>query len=102
MRAKYVKKLWYQDPSGGSPTTAAITSAIPAPTSPTTGSGSNGALAVPERVRAISKSQSIDVNNHIVSAERLLLCILFLKMKSTHGASSGLNRFQFDSPRNYF
>ncbi|KAF9151688.1 ArfGAP with FG repeats 1 [Linnemannia schmuckeri] len=68
MRAKYVKKLWYQDPNGGSPSAAAVNSAISAPTSPTAGNGPNSALAVPERVRAISKSQSIDVNNHIASS----------------------------------
>ncbi|KAF9108832.1 hypothetical protein BGX29_005743 [Mortierella sp. GBA35] len=66
MRAKYVKKLWYQDPNGGSPA-AAPAAAMPAPTSPTSANGANSALAVPDRVRAISKSQSIDVNNHITS-----------------------------------
>ncbi|KAG0276731.1 hypothetical protein BGZ95_007126 [Linnemannia exigua] len=66
MRAKYVKKLWYQDPTGGSPVAAAA-SATPTPTSPTSAHGPNSTLAVPDRVRVISKSQSIDVNNHIAS-----------------------------------
>ncbi|KAF9989239.1 hypothetical protein BGZ75_007061 [Mortierella antarctica] len=65
MRAKYVKKQWYQDPEGsgngvtstGAPisqrstTTSTISPAV---------NGQGGALAIPDRVRAISKSQSIE------------------------------------------
>ncbi|KAF9930397.1 hypothetical protein FBU30_000528 [Linnemannia zychae] len=65
MRAKYIKKLWYQDPNG-SPA-AAPGSATPVLTSPTSSIGTNSGLAVPDRVRAISKSQHIDVNPHASS-----------------------------------
>ncbi|KAG0213584.1 ArfGAP with FG repeats 1 [Mortierella sp. GBA30] len=65
MKAKYVKKLWYQDPNGGSngvmpiEATASQRSSIVS-TSSSAANSHNGALAVPDRVRAISKSQSFD------------------------------------------
>ncbi|KAG0247526.1 hypothetical protein BG011_001347 [Mortierella polycephala] len=63
MRAKYVKKLWYQDPNGSTPTAEPLPSqpsSTASSPSPANASTQGGILAVPGRVRAISKSQSID------------------------------------------
>ena len=62
MRAKYVKKQWYQEPNGSAaPTEPHISH------TPSTSSNSpivndvSGVFAVPSRVRAISNSQSVDI-----------------------------------------
>ncbi|KAF9576031.1 hypothetical protein EC968_000591 [Mortierella alpina] len=64
MRAKYVKKQWYQDPEGSgngvTPSGAPISQRSTTSTTSSPINGQNGALAVPDRVRAISKSQSIE------------------------------------------
>ncbi|KAF9428359.1 ArfGAP with FG repeats 1 [Podila epigama] len=74
MRAKYVKKLWYHDPnsveaqpSGINPNPAAVASGPPPPTlsAPSTPS------SIPERVRTVGKSQSID-NLAMATPERNL------------------------------
>ena len=64
MRAKYVKKLWYQDPSGGAKSSATASPESPKLDTITTTiasiAGSSGALAVPDRARAALKNYNID------------------------------------------
>ncbi|ORZ19972.1 hypothetical protein BCR41DRAFT_351070 [Lobosporangium transversale] len=69
MRAKYVKKQWYQDPNGG--TSANNNASEPhftSPQNPSAPNTSSSGLAVPDRVRAVTKSQSVDNLNMIISA----------------------------------
>ncbi|KAI8363636.1 hypothetical protein B0O80DRAFT_18377 [Mortierella sp. GBAus27b] len=61
MKAKYVKKQWYQDPNGGAaPESHASSHSPTASNSYSNAGGSGNALTVPDRIRTSTRSPSTD------------------------------------------